>query len=375
VQGSPFIFSNKLQWRISRHVAFWIVFFLSQAAVSLVVPTLFNRNNNERIFEASFAQLLYLPGQLFLVYTLLYFVIPKFILQSRYKMAFVWIIILCVVTGFIASLFYWAWVDDIFAFFSGRREAVGEKKAFNAYISMGFINGLRASLVVAGLATSIKLIKQWYEKEYLNTVLQKEKLNAELQSLKAQLHPHFLFNTLNNIYSITQNTSPIASEMLVKLSDLLRYILYQCDQPVVNLCQEFQLIKDYIALEKIRYTNELDVDVSLPANTNGYRIAPLLLLPLVENCFKHGSSRLIEQPWIKIHIEQKENSLLVKLINAKPVTGPGNNFHSGIGLKNLQKRLDLLYPDRHELKIISEPDVFIVNLKVELEKSSNGKAG
>lgn len=372
MQESPFIFSKKPGYRIARHVTFWLVFFLSQAAVSLVVPTLFSRSNNERIFEASYGQLLNLPSQLFLVYTLLYFVIPGFILRSKYKLAFLWIIILCVITGFIASFFNWFWIDDIFAAFSGRRQGFVESKPFNAYISMGFINGLRASLVVAGLATSIKLIKQWYEKEYLNTVLQKEKLNAELQTLKAQLHPHFLFNTLNNIYSITQNSSPVASEMLVKLSDLLRYILYQCDQPLVKLSQEFQLIRDYIALEKIRYTKDLDIDVSLPSDTNGYYISPLLLLPLVENCFKHGSSKLIDQPWIKIQAERKENFLQMKLINAKPIGEINNNFENGIGLKNVQKRLEILYPNKHELKIISEPDVFIVNLKLELE--SNGKA-
>jgi len=373
MQRSPFIFSDEPRYRIARHLAFWIVFFISQAAVSLVVPSLFNRSNRERMFEATFGQLLYLPGQLILVYTLLYFVIPKFILKTKYKLAVLWIIILCIITGFVASISYWLWVDDIFRLYFGINEKFIEKKVFSSYIPVGFINGLRVSLVVAGFATSIKILKQWYEKEYRNTVLQKEKLNAELQSLKAQLHPHFLFNTLNNIYSITQNSSPVASEMLVKLSDLLRYILYQCDQPLVKLSQEFQLIKDYVALEKIRYTKDLDIDVSLPPDENGYYISPLLLLPLVENCFKHGSSKLIEQPWIKIQAEQKDGFLLVKLINARPADPVGDGFENGIGLKNVKKRLDLLYPGRHELKIISEPGVFIVNLKLELDKEQNGK--
>src|SRR5438034_3473699 len=137
MQGSPFIFSNKPPYRIARHLTFWIVFFISQAAVSLVVPSLFNRNNSERVFEAGFGQLLYLPGQLVLVYSLLYFVIPKFILKAKYKLAFLWIIILCVATGFIASLFYWLWVDDIFRFYFGVRERFMEKKNFSAYIPVG----------------------------------------------------------------------------------------------------------------------------------------------------------------------------------------------------------------------------------------------
>ena len=372
MQEAPFIFSRQFKYRLARHLAFWFVFFLSQAAVSLVVPSLFNRNNNERMFEATFGQLLYLPSQLFLVYTLLYFVIPKFILRAKYQLSFMWIVILCVITGFVASVFYWLFADNILSFYFGARENFIEKRGFKAYIPIGFINGLRASLVVGGFATSVKLMKYWYEKEHRNTILQKEKLNAELQSLKAQLHPHFLFNTLNNIYSITQNTSPVASEMLVKLSDLLRYILYQCDQPLVKLSQEFNLISDYIALEKIRYSKNLDLDVSFPATTNGYLITPLLLLPLVENCFKHGSSKLLEQPWIKIEAELKEDILFVKLINGKPAGEEMNDqFKDGIGLSNVKKRLDFLYAGKHELKIIAEPGVFIVNLKIELEKENS----
>jgi hypothetical protein len=107
-----------------------------------------------------------------------------------------------------------------------------------------FFFGLQAVINVAGFAAAIKLMKHWYEKEHRNNILQREKLDAELQSLKAQLHPHFLFNTLNNIYSIAENTSPLASGMLLKLSALLRYILYECDRPLVKLSQEFTLIKD-----------------------------------------------------------------------------------------------------------------------------------
>lgn len=375
MQRFPFIFSDQLKFRIARHLSFWLALFLGQASVSLVVPSFFHRYNDERLFEATYGQLLYLPSQLFLVYTLLYFVIPKFILPAKYKLTFFWIIILCIVTGFIASFSYYYMADWLASFYF-HRSGFLEQKPLNAYISIGFINGLKASLIVGGCATSIKLLKHWYEKEYRNSILQKEKLNAELQSLKAQLHPHFLFNTLNNIYSITQNSSPIASEMLVKLSDLLRYILYECNQPQVRLSKEIKLLEDYIELEKIRYTQNLDLDISFPENTGHYIIAPLLLLPLAENCFKHGSSKLLEQPWIKIEMELKDNSLSVKMINAKPPGEPTEEIHYGIGLGNVQKRLDLLYPGKYDLKIISEQEIFIVNLKLELEKEmtvTNGK--
>ena len=200
-------------------------------------------------------------------------------------------------------------------------------------------------------------------------VLQREKLDAELQSLKAQLHPHFLFNTLNNIYSATENTSPLASGMLVKLSDLLRYILYECDRPLVPLSKELTLIRDYIELERVRY-GSLELNTRLPGDSNGFFIAPLLLLPLVENCFKHGTSRMLDQPWVSIEAEVDGGRLLVKLINGK-LPG-GEVFTEGIGLTNVRKRLDLLYPGKHELNIVSEPDLFIVNMRLELvDKNSD----
>src|SRR5260221_1520277 len=115
-------------------------------------------------------------------------------------------------------------------------------------------------LGVAGFAACIKFMKYWYEKKSVSTFLEKEKLKAELQLLKAQLHPHFLFNTLNNIYSITENVSPLASDILLKLSGLLRYMLYECNLPAVKLSQECRLVEDYVALEKIRYK---EIDISL----------------------------------------------------------------------------------------------------------------
>ena len=376
MQDIPFIFSNKSGYRIARHLTFWAAYLLSQAAVILIVPTFFAGTNSERIFEATYGQLLYLPGQLFLVYTLLYFVIPRFILKTKYKLAFLWMSLLCIIAGLITSVTYRMLIQDLLYFYFGVSEHFSAKRELNFYFQVGFINGLKSALIVAGFAIAIKLMKHWYEKEYRNTILQKEKLNAELQSLKAQLHPHFLFNTLNNIYSITQDTSPAASEMLVKLSDLLRYILYECNQPQVRLSNDIRVLKDYIELEKIRYSKNLDLDISFPEKTNGYSIAPLLLLPLAENCFKHGSSKMLEQPWIKIQVELKENILYVKMINSKPTSESTEQVHYGIGLGNVQKRLDLLYPGKYELKIISEQEVFIVNLKLELEKetaSSNGQ--
>ena len=182
---------------------------------------------------------------------------------------------------------------------------------------MSLLGGLRGAITIGGLAAAIKLMKYWYIKEQRNLQLQKENAEAGLQLLKAQIHPHFLFNTLNNIYSYTQNTSPSASKMITGLSDMLRYILYEGNQPLVPLHKELQMIQDYINLEKIRYGNRMELHVDLPENTHGLFIAPLLLLPLVENCFKHGTSNMLEQPWINLEISIQGKQMQMKLLNGK----------------------------------------------------------
>jgi len=182
-------------------------------------------------------------------------------------------------------------------------------------------------------------MKYYYEKKSISDSLEKEKLKAELQSLKAQIHPHFLFNTLNNIYSITQNISVEASDMIHRLSALLRYILYECNKPEIRLSQEFKIINDYISLESIRYSKNLDLKIRLPENTDQLLIAPLLLLPLIENCFKHGASKMMDNSWINIQADVKENVLTVKLMNSKPDRVPSGNTHHGIGLINLRKMM------------------------------------
>jgi LytS/YehU family sensor histidine kinase len=152
------------------------------------------------------------------------------------------------------------------------------------------------------------------------------------------------------------------------MSDLLRFILYEGSQPIVPLDKELKMIQDYIALEKIRYGNKLDIDIQLPEKTNNLYIAPLLLLPLIENCFKHGTSNMLEQPWISLHITLDNTQMQMKLLNGKMNTDEEKKHDIGIGIQNVKKRLDLLYPGKNFLTISNEEEIFIVNLKIELEQ-------
>jgi LytS/YehU family sensor histidine kinase len=154
--------------------------------------------------------------------------------------------------------------------------------------------------------------------------------------------------------------------MIMELSDMMRYILGEGSKAHVALTKELTMIQDYINLERVRYGNKLDLHLSLPEATSDLQIAPLILLPFIENCFKHGASRFLRNPWINLKIELKEKTLFLKLMNGKDEEGSQRLPKSGTGIPNVKERLRLLYPDRHELQISDEKDVFVVNLRLEL---------
>jgi LytS/YehU family sensor histidine kinase len=159
--------------------------------------------------------------------------------------------------------------------------------------------------------------------------------------------------------------------MIMGLSDMLRYILYEGQKPLVPLQQELLMVNEYINLEKIRYGNKLDVHVLTPDKTDDIYIAPLLLLPFVENCFKHGASNMLQNPWINLTVELKETTLVMKLMNGKTPLNGNMQDKRGIGINNVSQRLNLLYKDKYDLQIREDEEVFVVDLKVELIKIKN----
>jgi LytS/YehU family sensor histidine kinase len=303
----------------------------------------------------------------------MYFVIPRYLLKQKYWLTAFWVIILCLVTAFIAAglsltvirYVRYSIMGDVFASYEHYTSTT---------VFLSLMAGLRGGISIAGIAAAIKLMKYWYVKEQRNLQLQKENIAAQLQLLKAQVHPHFLFNTLNNIYSHTQKVAPTASALVMGLSDLLRYILHEGSKQSVPLSKELKMVEDYILLEQIRYGNRLEINKELPSETDELTIAPLLLLPFIENCFKHGTSNMLEQAWIRLAIDLDGNNLKMTLLNAKVPVKDDYKPISGIGISNVRKRLGLLYPGKHDLAIREEEDVFIVKLTVELERDSLAKS-
>jgi hypothetical protein len=220
--------------------------------------------------------------------------------------------------------------------------------------------------VVCCLFLVIKMLKNYYFQIEKKAMLAKETIDAEFQLLKSQVHPHFLFNTLNNIYSSILNKSSNAKELVTKLSDTLKYMIHDCEAPLVPLEKELKMIENYTGLEKVRYGKRLNMEVEIKGDYQNKLIAPLLLIPFVENCFKHGSSKMLQHPWIQLNISIRENVLDMNLSNSKPLQVASQNHGNGIGLKNVQKRLQILYPGQHELIIKSTDETFSIHMQIPL---------
>lgn len=309
---------------------------------------------------------------LFLAYTLMYIVIPKLVLPGKYAFATLSAVVIVFLTAALSAGLSMTVIDLLRHRNADKISPVvasEQHPAFYIQFGVAMLAGLRGSITVGGVAAAIKLMKCFYERQQAALILEREKASAELQMLKAQLHPHFLFNTLNNIYSFTQDVSEKASGMIMGLSQLLRYILYDCSKPLVPLDKELKMISDYIELESTRYDDSLDISLQLP-KASVHMIAPLMLLPFIENAFKHGASQMTEHPWISLNISIIGDTLSMKLINGKPemtkIIAPG------IGIENVRKRIELLYPDQHKLIINDEKEMYIVNLDLKL--INNGDA-
>ena len=218
-----------------------------------------------------------------------------------------------------------------------------------------FPDVLKFHLVYLILTTLLKLSKGWFEmnlerQKFLE--LERENISNELFALRSQINPHFLFNTLNNIYALTMKDSDRASVAILKLSGLLRYVLYESSAKKVKLSREIDFVREYVELQRIRSGSESNISITIEGEPNNKSIAPLLLLPLVENSFKHGIKGNYEDTRVEIRIAVSDKLLICSIRNNKPEKiDPGRG---GLGIENLRRRLNLIYDNKHELIIKGE---------------------
>jgi two-component system, LytTR family, sensor kinase len=225
------------------------------------------------------------------------------------------------------------------------------------------------TLMILGLSTSIKVTQEWFRNEKLRKEAENTQLNAELAFLKSQVNPHFLFNTLNSIYSLANRRSEKTADAIAKLSNILRYMLYKTENKTVNLEEEVQYLSDYIELQKFRLYDNIFIKFDVTGNIQSFMIAPMLLLPFVENAFKHGVNTT-NKCFINISLTVKGNELYFEVTNADIRKDKFfNDENSGIGLQNVKRRLDLIYPGAHELLTEKKDDIYIVRLKLRLSEN------
>lgn len=333
------------------HLLFWI-------GVWFFFVYFFSYNATDTNYVTWFSSFL-LPVTMITTYFVVYFLIPKYLLTKKYLL----FVLYCIYTLIISTYLILMTIFASLIFLSNLKidQMPPMSKNYVFILILVYLVVLIVSFVYL-LSHNFKTESQ--NQELLNKILeaQLQIKDQELQYLKKQIHPHFLFNTLNTIYGFALKQSKTTPHIILKLSNLLDYILYQVNKPAVSLKEEVLHIKEYIDLEKIRFQDTLKVSFKTLNIAEDKLIAPMLLIPFVENAFKHGN---LKNGFLNINIEimMKDDALIFTIENT--FKKEGNTGHdSGIGLQNIKKRLDLIYPKGYDLKIESGDDLFVAKLSI-----------
>ena len=341
------------RYRAIKHILFWLVYILLHSMM-------YGQAKGDYFIHFKL-QLYYLPAVLGATYITLYILLPRYLLQKNYFKFICYFILTALFFSLLQRINICIFVVPIYF-----PDYADQYKI----LSLGLFFRILMEFPVVIFAALIKIMSHWYQNQQHNQQLIQEKLEAELKFLKAQIHPHFLFNTLNNLYALTLKKSDLAPEMVLKLSELLNYMLYESNVRTISLKKEVDVLFNFIELEKIRYGDLLDIHFHVSGEIDDKQIAPLLLLPFVENSFKHGVSKKLSNKWVDISLATENSSLTLKVENSKEknTTGESASYLEGIGLKNVRRRLDLLYSQKYQLETVDKGNEFEVTLKLEISK-------
>lgn len=320
------------------HIIFW-VFLLASFSV---IP-FFQEDNSSSLLSLFLQNAKRLPAMLMAAYVFNEILIPRYYRLKRYILFTVLAIAMFYLTATLDRVINVYVYEPLFRKGSFVQESIGQILREYPYLISGYL----PPILIATFAMNIeKVLREKQLAENRNAALERDKNIAELKALKSQLHPHFLFNTLNNLYALTVQKSDKAPETVERLSQMLDYILYQCNDRLVSLEKEVQLLENYISLEQLRYGDEIEITFVKAYSENG-KIAPLLLLSIVENAFKHGASASLTKPAIRIDLHQEGEQLYFIVQNTKnePLQNQDTNPSKGIGVPNVKQQLELLYLD------------------------------
>jgi len=324
------------------HLAFWLMYWIFASMQDVVFISQFRDTYN-------------LPtvlGSMGVVYFNYYYLIPKFFIKQRRPLYYI--------LSIIAVIMLNSWLVNVFM-----REFVAAKDYY--YSWEGTFTLSVDTVVLVAFTTAFKFIQQWHDRNNYAVQLEKKNLESELEMLKSQINPHFIFNTLNMIYFLMeQKEDERAKEALLKFSDTLSHQLYDYNKDWIDLGKEVDYLENYIELQRMRHDEELlDLHCELPERVHGYVIAPMLLIPFVENAFKYSPNSTGYK--ISIHLSVKDGLLDFTTQNTINLNNRRPDRVGGIGLKNVQRRLDLMYPNRHQLTLNDDGETYTSNLKINLK--------
>jgi sensor histidine kinase YesM len=305
---SRLVLSDRWSYRLGRHILFWMACW---TFMGFIYGFLYGNGQQQPNFLRSYVEsFIYLPQHMLLSYGIIYFILPKYILRNRYWIGIAGIFVLILIAAVLSPVIQGVIINPM-------RGWIGAPIKHNSFF-LSFMGGLRGSMTIGGFAVAIKLVKHWYFKKEENETLEKEKLKAELQLLRGQLHPHFVFNTLNSIYSLALQKSDRTPETILKLSEFMRYMFKDCTGNSIALKKEIHMLENYIDLARARFQQRLEITVHIEGDFENQHIAPLIFLPFVENSFKYGASEMLEHGWISLDLLVVDNLLKFKVINGKP---------------------------------------------------------
>lgn len=371
---------------ISRKLMEWFSFFLSDkyyatniriwshvlmwTCLSVLYGLMMSSNFTVSISVSILFMIRNILGAMFFFYTAFYFIIPKVLLKGYFFLA-----LLC----FCGPFFFWSVINYLCALYAVNFLVINDpslRDFLHRVVDAGWLDTFAPDhmlkiffpvVMTTAPALSLKLILDVIRGSTRTLRLERDNLNLEVSFLRSQLNPHFLFNTLNNIYSLSIRNDALASDLIMHLSEMMRYTLYDSNTDKVPLDMEAEFLKNYVELESVRYGKNASIRFDCDTDRMGERqIAPLLMFPFVENAFKYSHSTNSDKCWIHASLEVEAHQLKFEISNSKGEMAAGKKVQGGIGLSNTRKRLILLYPNEHTLFIENNPEYYKVVLTLTL---------
>jgi len=331
------------------HLSFWCVY------LSFFLYQITSRVKELEWNEAILRSTVHVAFNMGIAYLNYFLFLPRFLKHKKFELYLVEFVLSFAVLMFLRVHLQRYMVDGY------------AREAEYFYSMLYVVQATATTLFVVIFVGLLRFAKDWFDLETRKKEMENEKLTAELNFLKAQINPHFLFNTLNNLYYLAYTKSENTTEVIAKLSQMMRYMIYDSNYPQVALTKEIEYMQNYISLERLRLNNQIPIQFDIKGSPESILITPLIFITFLENAFKHGVSNNSTGSWVNISIELKGKECIYTVENSKIIkTNPVKEEKSGFGLQNVQRRLELSYPGQFQLKSEDRPTSYFVQLTISL---------